>query len=255
MEVMDLLHVLFRWLHIAAGIIWIGHLYFFNFVNAPFAGTMDGETKKKVVPELMPRALYWFRWGAAYTWVTGVLLLALVFYHGGLMFESPDRGWDAAAIIMLVVTFGGFALYDALAKSALGKELRSMAAIGFVLIAAVMYLMIDWAGFSYRAYNIHIGTMFGTIMAANVWMRIWPAQKKIIAAVKEGAAPDPAIVGLAGTRSKHNTFLSVPLFYTMINMHTTVPGGNSPLYLLGAIVLGWLAVHLTYKKSAKVKGF
>ncbi|HXG01635.1 MAG TPA: urate hydroxylase PuuD [Bacteroidota bacterium] len=254
MEVMDLLHVLFRWLHIAAGIIWIGHLYFFNFVNIPFAGTLDAETKKKVVPELLPRALYWFRWGAAYTWVTGVLLLGLVFYHGGLMFENPERGWDAPAIVMLLVTFGGFALYDALAKSPLGKDLKSMGAIGFVLIAAVMYLMIDWAGFSYRAYNIHIGTLFGTIMAANVWMRIWPSQKKVIAAVKEGTTPDPAVVALVGTRSRHNTFLSVPLFYTMINMHTTPPGGNSPLYLLGAVALGWIAVQLTYRKSASVKG-
>lgn len=252
---MDVLSVLFRWLHVAAGIVWIGLLYWFNFVNTPFAPTMDAETKKKVVPELMPRALYWFRWGAAYTWVTGVLLLALVFYHGGLMFEHQERGWDASAIIMLLVTFGAFALYDALAKSPLGKEVRSLGAVGFVLIAAVMYLMMDWAGYSYRAYNIHIGAMFGTIMAANVWMRIWPSQKKIITAVKEGATPDPAAVALVGARSKHNTFLSVPLIYTMINMHTTVPGANSPLYLLGAIVLGWLVVQWTYKKSAKIKGF
>ena len=68
---MDTLNALFRWLHILAGIIWIGMLYFFNWVNGPFAATMDGDTKKKVVPELMPRALFWFRWGAAWTWVTG----------------------------------------------------------------------------------------------------------------------------------------------------------------------------------------
>ena len=79
MEVMDILSIVFRWLHIAAGILWIGLLYFYNFVNATFAPTMDGETKKKVVPELMPRALYFFRWGALYTWITGVLLLLLVF--------------------------------------------------------------------------------------------------------------------------------------------------------------------------------
>ncbi len=254
MEITSLLEVLFRWLHIAAGIIWIGHLYWFNFVNIPFAGTMDGETKKKVVPELLPRALYWFRWGAAYTWVTGVLLLALVFYHTDLMLEA-GRSWDVSAIIMVIVTFGGFALYDALAKSPLGKDLKSLGAIGFVLTAAVMYLMIDWAGFSYRAYNIHIGTMFGTIMAANVWMRIWPSQKKVIAAVKEGSTPDPAVVALVGARSRHNTFLSVPLIYTMINAHTTVPGAGSPFYLLGAIALGWVAVQLTYKKSTTVKGF
>ena len=73
---------LFRWIHVLAGVIWIGHLYFFNFVNAPFQGKLDGPTKKAVNPELLPRALWWFRWGAAWTWVTGVLLLLLVYYHG-----------------------------------------------------------------------------------------------------------------------------------------------------------------------------
>ncbi len=254
MEIMDLLSVLFRWLHIAAGIIWIGLLYFFNFVNAPFAGTMDGDTKRKVVPELMPRALYWFRWGAAYTWVTGVLMLLLVFYHGGLMFEG-DRGWDIGAIIMLVVTFGAFALYDVLAKSALAKDLKVFGAVGFVLIAVVTYLMINYGGYSYRAYVIHIGTMLGTIMAANVWMRIWPLQKKIITAVKEGTAPDPAVVALAGARSRHNTYMSVPLFWTMINMHTTVPAANSWLYLLASVLVGWLTVYYVFGKAGKIKGF
>ena len=62
-----------RWLHIMAGVMWIGHLYFFNWVNAHFAKALDGPTKKIVVPELMPRALYWFRWGAAFTWVPSLL--------------------------------------------------------------------------------------------------------------------------------------------------------------------------------------
>jgi uncharacterized membrane protein len=253
---MDILSVLFRWLHIAAGILWIGILYWFNFVNIPFAGTMDGDTKKKVVPELMPRALYWFRWGAAYTWITGVLLLLLVFYQGGLMFEQDNPvGWGVGAIIMLIVTFGGFALYDTLAKSALAKNPKAFAAVGFVLIALVIYLFISFGGYSYRAYVIHTGAMFGTIMAANVWMRIWPSQKKVIAAVKEGTAPDPALVSLAGMRSRHNVYLSVPLVWTMINAHTTVPGADSWIYLLVVIVLAWLAVAWVYKKAATIKGF
>ena len=60
-----------RWLHFIFGITWIGLLYFFNFVNGPFAKTMDAETKKKVVPQLMPRALWWFRWGAMITFLSG----------------------------------------------------------------------------------------------------------------------------------------------------------------------------------------
>ena len=90
---MPALEALFRWIHIVAGIMWIGHLYFFNFVNGPFQGTMDGETKKKVNPELMPRALFWFRWGAAWTWVSGLLLLMLVFYHGWNGSSSTALVW------------------------------------------------------------------------------------------------------------------------------------------------------------------
>ena len=69
---------LLRWLHIIAGITWIGLLYFFNFINGHVAATFDADTKKKVVPELMPRTLYWFRWGAAWTWITGLVLLSLI---------------------------------------------------------------------------------------------------------------------------------------------------------------------------------
>src|SRR5436309_12207356 len=137
MEATEALQALLRWIHIVAGIIWIGLLYFFNFVNAGFAATMDGPTKQKVVPELMPRALYWFRWGAAWTWITGVLLLLLVFYHGRITLD-PDRSWGAGSFVMIAVTFLAFLVYDALFKSPLGKDIKVGAAIGFVLIALVV---------------------------------------------------------------------------------------------------------------------
>ncbi len=156
---------------------------------------------------------------------------------------------------MVIVSLLPFALYDPLAKSGLGKNIRTFGAIGFVLIAVIVWLMTTWGQFSYRAYNIHIGVMFGSIMIANVWMRIWPAQKKIIAAIKEGTPPDAALVAQAGQRSRHNTYLSVPLVWTMINAHTVVPGADSIFWLLGVIIVGWLCVSLIYDKSGKVKGF
>ncbi|HTP80544.1 MAG TPA: urate hydroxylase PuuD [Bacteroidota bacterium] len=255
MDIVDVLSVLFRWLHVVAGILWIGLLYWFNFVNIPFGATMDGDTKKKVIPELIPRALWSFRYGALYTYGLGLLLLMIVFYHGGLMFDQGVGGWGLPAYVMLAVTLLSFGWYDPIAKSGLGKDLRMMGIVGIIIVVGVTYLLMDWAQFSYRAYNIHIGAMFGTIMAANVWMRIWPCQKKVLDAMKAGTAPDPALVALVGQRSRHNTYLSVPLVWTMINAHTVVPGANSPLWLFGATIFGWFIVWRLYTLTSKVKGW
>jgi uncharacterized membrane protein len=251
---MDFMSVVLRWLHIVSGILWIGMLYFFNFAYSQFLPSLEGDARKTVVTGLAPRTLFWFRWGAMYTWISGLLLLGLVYYHGGLMFESDNlQGWGTASIVMVAVSFLAFGPYNALAKSPLGKNLKAFGVVAFVLTAAILYLMVSWAGFSFRAYNIHVGVMFGSIMAANVWMIIWPGQRKILAAVKEGTPPDPAIVAAAGTRSRHNTYMSVPLIWTMINAHTAVPAADSWLYLLGVIAISWFTVALLYNKAGKLK--
>ncbi|HVN84620.1 MAG TPA: urate hydroxylase PuuD [Candidatus Binatia bacterium] len=258
MDIVDILQGIFRWLHVVAGIVWIGHLYFFNFVNGPFAATIDAETKKKVVPELMPRALYWFRWGAAFTWVTGVLLLLIVFYHGGALFEDPSKpNWGIGALVMLAVVFLGVFVYDNLYSGPL-KDLQRGFIGGAILAALILLLMKYWAGFGYRGYSIHLGAMFGTIMAFNVWFRIWPAQQKIITATKNGEAADASLVALAGLRSRHNTYMSVPLVFVMLNQHTTTWAASPLLQVLivAAIVpIGWQLVRHLYDIAGKVKGF
>ena len=266
-EFLNMLNPIAKWLHIIAGIMWIGLLYFFNFINGHVAATMDADTKKKVVPELMPRALYWFRWGAAWTWFTGIILLYLIFWKGNLSMgvSSGNTMFDYGAEvnmwthIMLLVTFVSVFLYDFLYKSALAKNTRIITIVSFLLIAGVEYAMICCGQLGYRAFNIHIGAMFGTMMAFNVWFRIWPAQQKIITAIKNGEAPNGDDVALAGLRSKHNTYMSVPLLWTMINQHTVVFNGKvfncSGLVLLIVIALGWHIVFQLYKKSGKIKGF
>jgi uncharacterized membrane protein len=184
---MDALQGVLRWIHVIAGITWIGLLYFFNFVNSAFAPTMDGETKKKVVPELLPRALYWFRWGAAYTWITGVLMLFVVYYHGGIMFDGTAV-WGTAAFVMLAVTFLGVFVYDFLAKGVL-KPTNVAFWGGAVLATILLCLYYFWAEYSMRATALHLAALFGTSMAFNVWFRIWPAQQKIITAIKNGDVP------------------------------------------------------------------
>ena len=258
---MQALEVLSRWIHVLAGVVWIGLLYFFNFVNIPFQGKVDGPTKKAVNPELLPRALYWFRWGAVWTWATGVILLLLVYYHGRIAVGMD--GFTTRSWVMLAVTFLAPFAYDALYKSPLAANVRGAFVVAYALLAVVVYLFVSFAGFSYRGTLIHTGTVFGTIMAFNVWFRIWPAQQKIVRAVKEGQAPDANLVKLAGMRSRHNTYMSVPLLYTMIAQHTTFfAGGNWGIpenaywvVFLAVIGLGWHVVFQLYKKSAKVQGF
>jgi len=253
---------IFRWLHVVAGITWIGHLYFFNWVNGPFQAKLDGPTKKVVVPELMPRALYWFRWGAAYTWFTGVLLLGIVYYHGQQALAT-GADWSAGAFVMIAVTFLAVFAYDALWSTSLANNLRAAVIVSFLLLSVVVALYVYFGHFSYRGTLIHTGALFGTTMAFNVWYRIWPGQQKIIMAVKNGTAPDAAIVKLAGLRSRHNTYMSVPLVWAMIGQHTTYfAGGNlgipSNYYWVAwliIIIIGWHIVFQIYKKAGKVKGF
>ena len=265
-ELSGILHPFFKWLHVIAGITWIGLLYFFNFINGHLAATYDADSKKKVVPELMPRALYWFRWGAAWTWFTGVILLYVIFWHGNLsMGETDGNTMFSEGVIspvshtLILVTFLAVFLYDAFYKSSLGKNTRVATIISFVFIGAFLWFMSCYGSFGYRAYNIHLGAMFGTIMAFNVWFRIWPAQQKIIGAIKNGDTPDSNLVALAGLRSKHNTYMSVPLLWTMINEHTVAFSGKlfdcNGLVLLVVIALGWHIVFQLYKKSGKISGF
>jgi uncharacterized membrane protein len=246
-EINNWLQLVFRWLHVLAGVMWIGHLWFFNFVNGPLAKTYDADSKKKVVPELMPRALYWFRWGAAYTWITGILLLAFVYYMGGQLvpMENPKMGVGAASAVSLVILVVSFAIYDVMWKS-MAKQETAGAAISFLLVAGLAFGLSQlYIG---RAVYIHIGAIFGTIMAANVWMRIWPNQRKIIWAVKNGQAPDAALVATAGLRSKHNTYMSFPLMFFMLSNHyPTVYGWEWGWALIPVFVaVGWGAAMRAY---------
>jgi len=259
---MEFITPIFKWIHIIAGVLWIGLLYFFNWINGHVAATMDGDTKKKVVPELMPRALYFFRWGAAWTWVTGMVLLLLVYWMqmNDSMFRELGIGEEASKFkhVAYLIPFIMVFVYDAFYKSSLAKNTRVATITSFMGIAGVLCLLICVSEMtSYRAYNIHLGTMFGSMMAFNVWYRIWPAQQRIITAIKNGDAPNPADAVMAGLRSKHNTYMSVPLIWTMINEHTVGVSHylNGYGLLLVMVAIGWHIVFQIYKKSAKVQGF
>ena len=124
--------------------------------------------------------------------------------------------------------------------------------IAFTLIILSIVFGYIGVGFSYRGYVIHTGALLGTTMAFNVWMRIWPSQRKIIAAIKAGQAPDAAVVALAGLRSRHNTFMSVPLLFLMVSNHyPTIYGGPGGwIYVIGFVVVGFLVVSFLFNRSA-----
>lgn len=258
-ELNNWLQLIFRWAHVVAGIMWIGHLWFFNWVNGPFQGKIDAATKKTVNPELLPRALYWFRWGAAWTWIFGFLLGGLVYYQTREVLFDPQflgNSW-LWLIIMLIVLAVGFVVYNAIMKALANKVVG--AAICMVLFAGVYFLFECVGHYSGRALYIHGGIIFGTMMALNVWMVIWPAQKRIISAVKAGTAADPNDVAIAGLRSRHNTYMSVPLVFMMISNHyPTVYGMDAvprDAILAGVIIVGFLFVRRMYGIAAKVPGF
>ncbi len=222
-DINNWLQLIFRWAHVVAGVIWIGQLYFFNWINGPFQAKLDGPTKKIVNPELMPRALFWFRWGAAWTWITGILLAVLVYYHGKIVFEDPTapgvNSWLWLAIVLVALALG-FVLYNAIMKALPNKVLG--AAINLAIFAGV-YLFLEYVG--------HFS----------------------------GPAPDPAQVATAGLRSRHNTYMSVPLIFTMISNHYPTVYGMAPLQrdvtLAIIIAVGFVSVRLLYMKAPKVPGF
>jgi len=251
----------FRWLHVIAGVLWIGILWFFNWINGAFTATMDGETKKKVVPELMPRALFWFRWGAAFTWLTGVSLLMIIYYHGLYTYDSGQLAGTKPTPAVWGMTFGalfvGFLVYDILFKSLKGP-MHSIGVIVWGLIAVGFGVWLNSMDYSNRAIYVHIGALFGTSMAANVWMRIWPAQKRIITAIKNGEKPDPADPAMAGLRSKHNTYMSVPLLLYMVsvNQDAMLQIEAYTAVISITLVIGFVFTYFIYNVMVpKVKGF
>ena len=157
-----------------------------------------------------------------------------------------------SVLLMIALTFVAPFIYDALYKGPLKDPTTGFVA-GLVLATVALFLFDMVGGFSYRGYAIHLGAMLGTTMAFNVWFRIWPAQRKIITAIKEGTPPDAALVALAGARSRHNVYMSVPLLYTMISQHAT--WSANPIYLAIVVLVGWGLVYHVYERAKAVKGF
>jgi uncharacterized membrane protein len=258
------LNLVFRWIHVFAGIMWVGTTYYFTWLDARLSEEEKAllatekaaqiwmvhsggfyVVEKRKVPDELSRKLHWFRWEAATTWLSGFALLLVVYYIGGgamIDRDVADISVGQAAGIGVGSLIIGWLVYDLLMISPLGRNEKAFAVIAYVLIVAIAFGLTRVL--SGRAAYIHVGALFGTIMAANVWMRILPAQRKMIAAIKEGRPPDQALAAQAKLRSKQNTFMAVPVVFMMISNHfpsATYGDRNNWIILALLILLGWVA--------------
>jgi len=258
------LNLLLRWIHVFAGIMWVGTTYYFTWLDARLteeekAALNTGTTaqvwmvhsggfyvvERRKTPDLVSRTLHWFRWEAGTTWLSGFALLILVYYLGGGALIDPDvrdLSLGVAVALAIGIIFACGFVYDMMMMSPLGRNEKLFAAIAYVLIVIVAFGLTRV--FSARAAYIHLGAIFGTIMAANVWMHILPAQKKMIVALNEGRKPDERLSAQAKLRSKQNTFMAVPLVFTMISNHfpgVTYGDRYNWIILSVLVLLGWIA--------------
>jgi uncharacterized membrane protein len=158
---------------------------------------------------------------------------------------TEETGFGRAVGTGLGMLVVAWLVYDGVCRSPLRRSEAGTALVGFALIVAVAYGLTRLM--SGRAAYIHVGAMFGTIMAANVWSLILPTQRRMIALLAEGKRLDPAMESQAMLRTKHNTYLSVPVVFLMLSNHfPTVSYGHAYNWIvLGMLVLlGWVAAHV-----------
>ena len=254
-----------RWFHIFAGILWVGQTYYFTWLDGQFTKAEKSGSKEKPSAVWMvhsggfytvekqkslgvaPELVRWFRWEALLTWLSGLALLFLVYYFSSGLID-PDVAavsQGRAVAIGIAVLVVGWVIYDFAVRSFLARSQPLFVAFAFVTTAATSWALLHV--FSARAAYLHVGALYGTIMTINVWMRILPAQRKMIAAAAKGDAFDPNLSAQAKLRSKHNTFMAVPVVFLMISNHYPVATYGSTYsweILLALVVVGWAAANV-----------
>lgn len=233
------LQLAIRWIHVITGIAWIGTSFFFNWLDSNLAPSPSGKPgiegelwmvhsggfyqveKMQLAPDQVPAVLHWFMWEAGFTWLSGILLLAVVYYLGAALYLIDPGvaaiGPGAAIAIGIAVFVVGWPVYDALWQSPLAKQVWLTTAISFALLVGVSYGVSQL--FSGRGAFIHVGALLGTLMTANVFVRIIPAQRQLVAATKAGTAPDARLAANAKWRSVHNNYMTLPVVLIMISNH------------------------------------
>jgi uncharacterized membrane protein len=262
---LEWLNALLRWAHIMVGIAWIGTSFFFIWLEASLKKRegqdvgIAGETwmvhgggfylaeKYAVAPERMPDELHWFKYEAYFTFLTGFLLLVVIYYFGASAFLIDNDKVPLQPAFAMLLSAGslaaGWFIYDGICKSPIGQHTGWLAIAVFLEIAAFTFFY--HGVFSDRAAFLHVGALIGTAMAANVFAIIIPNQKIAVAELKAGRRPDPRLGQQAGQRSLHNNYLTLPVIFMMISNHYPAMFGHpwSPVIALGIVVAGGLIRH------------
>lgn len=256
--VQEWLNLILRWVHVFAGIMWVGATYYFTWLDRRFHTTDPDQVwmvhsggfyvVNKTNKPSADHTLHWFKYEAFFTWAAGIPLLILVYYMGGLLVDGePGKpSFAIAAAIGIGVIIVGWIVYDLMWLSKIPEPV--LIVVSYVLIVALSW----WLNrvMSPRAAYMHVGVVLGTCMAFNVWMRIIPAQKKMVRAVNEGREPDQTLADRAKFRSKHNTYMVIPVVLIMLSNHfpITTYGNRYNWAVLAVLTLvGWGAAHVIRK--------
>jgi uncharacterized membrane protein/cytochrome c551/c552 len=236
--IQEWLNLIVRWAHVVAAIMWIGDSFLFMWLDSQLRkpdrdlpGAVVGElwmahsggfyevVKRKSLDALPPK-LHWFKWESYTTWLTGALLLIIVYYLGGraMLVDAASPLTERQAIcVSLGFIAGSVIVYDLLCRTPIVRDGRVFGAVGLGLVVGASYVVMRI--FSPRAAFLLVGAMLGTIMASNVFFRIIPAQKHMLAATAEGRPVDTSYGARAKQRSTHNHYLTLPVLFTMLSNH------------------------------------
>ncbi len=275
----DWLNLLVRWLHMIAGVAWIGASFYFvwldDHLQPPGSGAdrdkgVAGELwsvhgggfyhaqKYKVAPEVLPETLHWFKWEAYTTWLSGMFLLVLVYWLGAEVYLIDPSVANLTPLSAVGISLGfivaGWFVYDGLCRSPLVRHSGLFA--GVLLALATLLAWGQCQLFGGRGAYIHFGAVLGTIMAANVFFVIIPGQRRMVAAAERGEAPDP-LPGIRGKqRSVHNTYFTLPVLFTMISNHFSMTYSHEynwailvAISLAGALIRVWFVARHSGRAS------
>jgi len=255
-----------RWTHVITAIAWIGSSFYFIALDLGLRKTPSlpplahGEEwqvhgggfyhiqKYLVAPEFLPEHLTWFKWESYFTWLSGFMLLVVVYYFGADLFLIDKHVLDVPNWAGILISLGsivvGWYVYDLLCKSPIGENTWGLMLALFVVLTAASYgytLL-----FTGRAAMLHMGAFTATIMAANVAMIIIPNQKIVVADLKAGKVPDAKYGKIAKQRSLHNNYLTLPVIFFMLSSHYPLAFATkwnwiiaSLIFLEGAIIRHW----------------